>query len=493
MKSVLFQWNQFVWHHEKVQWMHRKKHSQCHWKEGFEFSLKVACLKQHTVTFYELKMVSRYICMVLLGVQKGGFDKRRCSGSWMLTLYSANLWQQVCVSATQSVHWWFCLEWWWSLSLDVGEQGVRALCGLRGPALPGLVRLHVLGEVVAPHEPLAALLAPEALLPRVRAQVPLQLVGPGEALPAEEPVADEGPLPGVPAQVRLQVRGLLVHLAALRDVADVQSLLAELQPPAVRLAVGAFAASAAARGAQQPLGGALEERGDLRLVAQHQLSAQGEGVVGRGGVGLGQAPPLLPFLHVSPRQVVPGGGVLEEAGEVLCHTVVLRVVGAAGLRLRGQDFHRGQFEWVGWGRFSGRGERQLMVVVVMGVMVMMVVTQAGLHVSGELHLRNREGHLVGAEGRAGRHLVAPELKHSRCGTDGALVGELGTFWAHGTSHLPGLATGGGQEGEGVRGSLWRGAGRPVLCGESQTHQITCATVRTTRFQSIFTFCLYSAI
>lgn len=143
------------------------------------------------------------------------------------------------------------------------------------------------GKVVAPHEPLAALLAPEALLAGVRAQVPLELVRASEALAAEEPVTDEGPLAGVPAQVRLQVRGLLVHLATLRYVADVQSLLAKLQPAAVRLAVGAFAASAAPRGAQQPLGGALEQRRYLGLVAQHQLSSQGERVVGRSGVGLG--------------------------------------------------------------------------------------------------------------------------------------------------------------------------------------------------------------
>ena len=109
-------------------------------------------------------------------------------------------------------------------------------------------------------------------------------------------------------------------------------------------------------------------------------------------------------------QVVPGRGVLEETGEILSHTVVLRVVRAVGLRLRGQHLHRGEFEGVGGGRLSRRGERQLMVVVVMGVMMM--VAQAGLHVTGELHLGHGEGHLVRAEGRAGGHVVAPQLKHS---------------------------------------------------------------------------------
>lgn len=85
----------------------------------------------------------------------------------------------------------------------------------------------------------------------------------------------------------LEVRGLLVHLATLWDVADVQSLLSKLQASAVRLAVGALAAAAAACGAQQALGGALEKSSYLGLVAQNQLSAQREGMVGRGGVSLG--------------------------------------------------------------------------------------------------------------------------------------------------------------------------------------------------------------
>lgn len=51
-----------------------------------------------------------------------------------------------------------------------------------------------------------------------------------------------------------------------------------------------------------------------------------------------------------------------------------------------------------------------MVMVVMGMMVM--VTQARLHVSGELYLGHCEGHLMCAEGCAGCHVIAPELKHS---------------------------------------------------------------------------------
>lgn len=150
-------------------------------------------------------------------------------------------------------------------------------------------------------------------------------------------------------------------------------------------------------------------------------------MVGGGGVGLRQAPPLLPFVHVASSEVVPGRGVLDEAGEILSHAVVLRVIGAGGLRLRRQHFDGGQFEGVGRGRFSRRGERQLVVVVVMMGVMMVMVTQAGLHVSRELHLGHGESHLVRAERCAGRHVVAPELKHSRGGADGAFVGELGAF------------------------------------------------------------------
>ena len=66
------------------------------------------------------------------------------------------------------------------------------------------MRAHVLAEVVAAHERFAALDAPEVLLPGVRAQVALELVGAREALEAVRPAAGEGPLPEVRAQVGLE-------------------------------------------------------------------------------------------------------------------------------------------------------------------------------------------------------------------------------------------------------------------------------------------------
>lgn len=110
-------------------------------------------------------------------------------------------------------------------------------------AAPGAVGLDVFAEVVAAHKALVADGAGEALLASVGAQVALQLVGAGEALAAEEPVADEGPLARVPAQVRFEVGCLAVDLAAARDVAAVQPLAPQAGPrgsqPLRLLAVGA--------------------------------------------------------------------------------------------------------------------------------------------------------------------------------------------------------------------------------------------------------------
>lgn len=74
---------------------------------------------------------------------------------------------------------------------------------------------------------------------------------------------------------------------------------------------------------------------------------------------MGQAPPLL-ALVVTPVNVMASSGVLQEAGEVLGHTVVLRVVG-------GVTLDRGQFKGVGRG-LGWRGERQFVMMVVRVVM-----------------------------------------------------------------------------------------------------------------------------
>lgn len=230
------------------------------------------------------KMVAKYTLMFLLEVV-GLSQKENIQGAWRLPSIVQNYSSECESHSLVSVDYYF-----WMmdrlLSLNISEQRVRALWRRPRPALPGLVGLHVLGEVVTPHESLAALLAPKPLLPSVCTEVPLKLIWTGEAFATEEPVTDEGPLSSMPAQMCLQVRGLLVHLATLWDVADVESLLSELQPSTVRLAVWAFAPSTSACGAQQTFRGALEESGYLRLVTQHQLPAQGEGMVRRGGVGL---------------------------------------------------------------------------------------------------------------------------------------------------------------------------------------------------------------
>lgn len=127
-------------------------------------------------------------------------------------------------------------------------------------ARPRAVSLDVLAQVVAPHEALVTDRAGEALLPRVGAQVPLQLVGAGEPFAAEEPVADEGPFPGVPAQVGLEVRGLAVDFAAAWDVAAVQTFPPQAGPRgskslcllAVRAVTGGSTGVTPGRGARGP-------------------------------------------------------------------------------------------------------------------------------------------------------------------------------------------------------------------------------------------------
>lgn len=55
--------------------------------------------------------------------------------------------------------------------------------------------------------------------------MPLKLVAPGEAFPAEDPVADERPLSRMPAQVSPQVRRFSVNLPATLHMTHVLFLL----------------------------------------------------------------------------------------------------------------------------------------------------------------------------------------------------------------------------------------------------------------------------
>lgn len=89
-----------------------------------------------------------------------------------------------------------------------------------------IVSLYMLGQMIGPHEPFITHRTCESFLTRVRAEVPLELIGPREPLPAEQPVADERPLARVPSQVRLQMRRLPVDFAASRYMTAVDVLLA---------------------------------------------------------------------------------------------------------------------------------------------------------------------------------------------------------------------------------------------------------------------------
>jgi len=145
------------------------------------------------------------------------------------------------------------------LAVRLTRLRVAAVLAVALLSLPVLaVGLDVLRQVVRPHEPLVADGARESLFAGVRSKVSLQLVGPGEAFSAEEPVADEGPLPGVPPQVSLQVRRLAVHLAAAGDVTAVDVSFPEVSSGRSQsfgfLAVRAVAGCSAGVSTRRPLG-----------------------------------------------------------------------------------------------------------------------------------------------------------------------------------------------------------------------------------------------
>ncbi len=68
--------------------------------------------------------------------------------------------------------------------------------------------------MVAAHETLGAIGAPEPLVTRVGAQVALELVAAREPFAAKQPATDERLFASVPAQVGLQMGRLAVLLAA---------------------------------------------------------------------------------------------------------------------------------------------------------------------------------------------------------------------------------------------------------------------------------------
>ena len=84
------------------------------------------------------------------------------------------------------------------LRREISATGSRGFHGRLGERGRHVVRFAVFGQVVRAHEPLATLVAGEAFLARVRAQVPLQLVRARKRLAAEQPVATKRTLAGVP-------------------------------------------------------------------------------------------------------------------------------------------------------------------------------------------------------------------------------------------------------------------------------------------------------
>lgn len=114
-----------------------------------------------------------------------------------------------------------------AVGAGLGRRAPRSPLALAAAAAAA-VRLDVLREVIAAHEPLVADRAGESLFACVGSKVPLQFIRTCEPLATEKPVANKRSLTRVPAQVGLQVGRLPVDLAAARYVAAVDVLLPEV-------------------------------------------------------------------------------------------------------------------------------------------------------------------------------------------------------------------------------------------------------------------------
>lgn len=194
------------------------------------------------------------------------------------------------------------------------------------------VAAGVLGQVVAPHEPLLAEGAPELFLASVGSVVPCELVRAGELFKAVGPRAGKWSLTCVHPVVRLEVGGLAVDLAAAA-VGALVPLLGRQLPlrggPGGAQAGGRPRRGAAGR-AGTLLGGRVAVGARVLVGALHAVTADGGGgqrpvlvqlqqalgdgqqgaVVLPGIAGVAQVPGRLPLArHLQPRRLGHGRAV----------------------------------------------------------------------------------------------------------------------------------------------------------------------------------------
>ena len=223
--------------------------------------------------------------------------------------------------------------------LTIAQVAVFLFAGAAAAAcFIAIVGLHVFVQMVRSHESFITDGTCKPFFAGVRAQVSLKLVRSGEALAAEEPIADEGPLAGVPPQVRLQVRRLPVDLAAAGNVTAVDVLLqtgrSRRAQPLRLLTVRTVAGGPAGVATLRPRGG---HRGAARAAA----AASGRRCERRGQTGcrLGEAAEGR------------GGAHLTGAGQPHLRVRVLQELVRLHAR-RGEQMRA---------RVAGRGRRQCVV------------------------------------------------------------------------------------------------------------------------------------
>ena len=224
-----------------------------------------------------------------------------------------------------------------AVGAGLGRRAPRSPLALAAAAAAA-VRLDVLREVIAAHEPLVADRAGESLFAGVGSKVPLQLIRTCEPLATEKPVANKRSLTRVPAQVGLQMGRLPVDLAAAGYVAAVDVLLPEVDArgtqPLGLLAVGAVAGGAPGVAALR-----ARRRGLADAAAAGARGAAG--ALGTAGAGAAAGVVMEPETGGPARkhglvrvlqEVVPGARLAEQvvAGQGEAGRVVGRVVGHLG-------------------------------------------------------------------------------------------------------------------------------------------------------------------
>lgn len=87
-----------------------------------------------------------------------------------------------------------------------------------------LMRLHMLSQMIRPHESLTANTTRKSFFPSMRTKMSLQFIRPCKSLTTKQPITDKRSFTSMPPQMRLQMRRFPINLIATRIMADMELL-----------------------------------------------------------------------------------------------------------------------------------------------------------------------------------------------------------------------------------------------------------------------------